>query len=87
MSTGDVSIPRVTLYTRKGCCLCEEAKRVLESARQVARFDLDEVDIDGDADLRRTYNDEVPVIAINGSKAFKYRVTEQELLKKLAARA
>jgi glutaredoxin len=79
--------PKVTLYTRRGCCLCEEAKRVLESARQRARFELEEVDIDGDADLRRTYNDEVPVIAINGNKAFKYRVTEQELLKKLAARA
>jgi len=79
-------IPRVTLYTRKGCCLCEDAKRVLESARQRARFELDEVDIDGDAGLARMYNDEVPVIAINGSKAFKYRVTEQELLKKLAAR-
>ena len=60
---------------------------MLQSAKQRARFDLDEVDIDRDADLRRTYNDEVPVIAINGSKAFKYRVTEQELLKKLAARA
>jgi glutaredoxin len=78
--------PKVTLYTRQGCCLCEDAKRVLESVRQRACFDLDVVDIDGDADLRRTYNDEVPVIAINGSKAFKYRVTEQELLKKLAAR-
>ena len=87
MSTGNVSIPKITLYTRRGCCLCDDAKRVLESARQSARFDLDEVDIDGDADLRRAYNDEVPVIAINGSKAFKYRVTEQELLKKLAARA
>jgi hypothetical protein len=45
------------------------------------------VDIDTDGELRRAYNDEVPVIAINGSKAFKYRVTEQELLRKLAARA
>ena len=78
---------RVTLYTRQGCCLCDDAKRVLESARLRANFDLDVVDIDGDTDLRRTYNDEVPVIAINGSKAFKYRVTEPELLKKLAARA
>lgn len=78
---------RVTLYTRQGCCLCDDAKRVLESARLHARFELDVVDIDGDADLRLAYNDEVPVIAINGSKAFKYRVTEQELLKKLAARA
>jgi glutaredoxin len=79
--------PKVTLYTRAGCCLCEDAKRVLEAARGRASFDLDEVDIDADAELRETYNDEVPVIAINGSKAFKYRVTEQELLKKLAARA
>jgi hypothetical protein len=50
-------------------------------------FELYEVDIDTDAGLRNTYNDEVPVIAINGRKAFKYRVSERELLKKLAARA
>lgn len=79
--------PKITLYTRAGCCLCEDAKRVLEAVRGQASFDLDEIDIDNNAELRRAYNDEVPVIAINGSKAFKYRVTEQELLKKLAARA
>jgi len=79
--------PKVTLYTRAGCCLCEDAKRVLAAVRGRASFDLDEIDIDSNAELRRAYNDEVPVIAINGSKAFKYRVTEQELLKKLAARA
>jgi len=78
---------KVTLYTRKGCCLCDDAKRVLEAVRGRAAFELDEVDIDTDADLRSSYNDEVPVIAINGRKAFKYRVSERELLKKLAARA
>ena len=79
--------PKITLYTRKGCCLCDDAKRILDSARRRVSFDLKEIDIDQDAGLRKIYNDEVPVIAINGSKAFKYRVTEQELLKKLAARA
>jgi glutaredoxin len=79
--------PKVTLYTRKGCCLCDDAKRVLEAVRGRAAFELHEVDIDTDAGLRSSYNDEVPVIAINGRKAFKYRVSEQELLKKLAARA
>jgi glutaredoxin len=79
--------PKVTLYTRKGCCLCDDAKQVLESVRGRAVFELYEVDIDTDAGLRNTYNDEVPVIAINGRKAFKYRVSERELLKKLAARA
>jgi len=45
--------PRVTLYTRAGCHLCEEAKRVIEAARWRADFDYEEVDIDHDADLRR----------------------------------
>ncbi|HJT88090.1 MAG TPA: glutaredoxin family protein [Bryobacteraceae bacterium] len=77
---------RITLYTRAGCCLCDEAKRVIGEARRKAAFDYEEVDIDGDPELRRRYNDEVPVIAIDGVKAFKYRVDARELLKKLAAR-
>ena len=78
---------RVTLYTRVGCCLCEDARRVLRSARRRTAFELEEVDIDQDAELRRQYNEEVPVIAIDGRKAFKYRVSEDELLRKLRARA
>ncbi|HKX00800.1 MAG TPA: glutaredoxin family protein [Bryobacteraceae bacterium] len=81
------AVPKVTLYTRRGCCLCDEAKRVIEAARRRANFDLEESDIDADANLRALYNEEVPVIAINGRKAFKYRVNLDELLKKLAARA
>lgn len=79
--------PKVTLYTRKGCCLCDEAKRVLYPLLRRGEFDYDEFDIDTDARLQKLYNDEVPVIAINGRKAFKYRVTEKELLKRLAGRA
>ncbi|HEY1338111.1 MAG TPA: glutaredoxin family protein [Bryobacteraceae bacterium] len=79
--------PRVTLYTRVGCCLCDDAKRVLVDARRLAEFDYEEVDIDGDPELRRRYNDEVPVVAIDGAKAFKYRVDMKEFLKKLGARS
>jgi len=79
--------PLVTLYTRKGCCLCDEAKQVLEQARGRADFDYEEFDIDADPALVRRYNDEVPVIAINGVKAFKYKVDMKEFLKKLAARS
>ena len=60
-----VMTPRVTLYTRAGCCLCDEAKKVLAEARRRADFDYEEFDIDLDPELRRRYNDEVPVIAIN----------------------
>ena len=79
--------PRVTLYTRTGCCLCDEAKRVICDARAHADFEYEDLDIDSDPDLRRLYNDEVPVIAINRVKAFKYRVNMNDFLKKLAARA
>lgn len=80
-------LPKVTLYTRAGCCLCDDAKRVLQQARQRAAFDYEELDIDADPELRRLYNGEVPVIAINRVKAFKYKVDMKEFLKKLAARA
>jgi glutaredoxin len=79
--------PAVTLYTRKGCCLCDDAKRALVLAGRQAAFQLEEIDIDTDPQLRTLYNDEVPVIAINGAKAFKYRVTVDELLRKLEARS
>jgi glutaredoxin len=81
------SKPVVTLYTRQGCCLCDDAKTVLARARGRVEFDYEEVDIDGDPELVEMYNDEVPVIAINRVKAFKYRVDMKEFLKKLAARA
>jgi glutaredoxin len=77
--------PQVTLYTRVGCCLCDDAKQVIAAARQRVDFDYAEIDIDDDEELRLLYNDEVPVIAINRRKAFKYKVNMNELLKKLAA--
>jgi hypothetical protein len=42
------------------------------------------VDIDQGEDLRQKFNDEVPVVFINGRKAFKYSMDEEEFLRKLA---
>ena len=78
---------KVTLYTRRGCHLCDEAKQAIENARRRRAFDYEELDIDSDAGLLQLYNEEVPVIAIDGRKAFKYRLTADELLKKLETRA
>ena len=77
--------PQVTLYTRAGCCLCDDAKRVIADARKHADFDYTEIDIDADPDLVRLYDHEVPVITIDRRKAFKYRVNMNDFLKKLAA--
>ena len=77
--------PQVTLYTRAGCCLCDDAIQVISSARQSVDFDYAEIDIDGDPDLVRLYSHEVPVITINRRKAFKYKVNINDFLKRLAA--
>jgi glutaredoxin len=76
----------VTLYTRAGCHLCDEAKHVLAEARRRVEFAYEERDIDADDELRRLYNDEVPVVTIDGRKAFKYKVDMNEFLKRLARR-
>ncbi len=79
-------MPEVILYTRAGCHLCDEVKAVLARARRKADFTLREVDIDSDPALIAEYNDQVPVVAINGRKAFKYHLKEDEFLKVLQAR-
>jgi glutaredoxin len=70
----------VVLYTRAGCHLCDEAKLVLRETRVA----FSEVDIDADSELRARYNEEVPVIFIDGRKAFKYHVDPRELRKRLS---
>ncbi len=77
---------RVTLYTRRGCHLCDEAKEAIRRAGRRVAFEYEEFDIDADPALRELYDAEVPVIAMNGKKAFKYRLTEEELIHKLRSR-
>jgi glutaredoxin len=73
----------VTLYTRRGCHLCDDAKAVLDAVREAHPFELDVVDIDTDPALVARYTHEVPVIAVDGRKAFKYRLTAAELVERL----
>jgi len=76
----------VILYTRKGCHLCEVVQQSLESLSHRAAFTWREIDIDNDEELRKKYNDEVPVVFIDGRKAFKYHMNEAEFLRKLQGR-
>ena len=76
----------VILYSRQGCHLCDVVKGSLTRLAQQASFSWRIVDIDADPELHRLYNEEVPVVFINGRKAFKYHMNEREFLRKLAAR-
>lgn len=73
----------VVVYSRQDCCLCDEALREIEAARASIPFALRVVDVDQDPELVARYGHEVPVIEIDGRKAFKYRVTSRELVRRL----
>jgi glutaredoxin len=73
----------VILYTRKGCHLCEVVKESLVKLERRGGYKWQEVDVDSDPEVRRLYTDEVPVVFINGRKAFKYHMDEQDFLRKL----
>ena len=67
-------LPVVTMYSRRNCHLCEVAKDVVESARNEADFEFEEVFIDGDAGLEKEYGEEVPVTLINGKRHDYFRI-------------
>jgi len=74
---------QVVLYTRAGCGLCEVAKEIILAVRRDVDFVFREVDIDSDADLFDEHRYDIPVVEIDGRRAFKHRVDPQALKKKL----
>ena len=75
---------RLTLYGRTDCHLCAEMRAVVEAVMREVVATLEEVDVDGDPALAAAYGDEVPVLCVNGRKAFKYRVDAPALRARLA---
>jgi glutaredoxin len=64
----------VTVYSRHGCHLCENAIQTLEGMRQELRFSIDVIYIDENPELEKLYGNEVPVIHINGEHHDFYKV-------------
>jgi glutaredoxin len=78
-----VTPPTVTLYSRPGCHLCDDARAVLQRLQARARFALEEVDITADDALHRRYVERIPVIVLEGEELFDYHVDEEVLLERL----
>jgi len=58
-------------------------KGVVRNVAEEVPLEVEEVDVDSEPDLREKFGSEVPVLFIDGRKAFKYRVAARELKKKL----
>lgn len=77
----------LTLITRQGCHLCEEASNDL--ARLVARFSalypdkpyaVEVLDVDSDSALQSKYSEEVPVLLLNGKQVSFFKIDVDRVL-------
>jgi glutaredoxin len=72
---------RVVLYTGRGCHLCESARDTLDTEG----VSYGEIDITGDPALEEAYREWLPVVEIDGERAFVYRIPVEALRRKLTA--
>ena len=74
---------QIDIYSRPGCHLCDDAKIIVERVQRRFPFFLPVINIETDPDLKKFYREQIPVVFINGNKAFKYHVDERELEQKV----
>jgi len=68
---------QVTLITRVGCHLCEQAESELRVLATELGFGLELLDVDADRQRANEYSDRVPVILIDGAEHGYWRLEEQ----------
>jgi glutaredoxin len=71
--------PRVTLYGRAGCHLCDDARAVIEAVCAELGESFTEVDVDDDPALLDRYAEEIPVTLVDGRQHDFWRVDPDRL--------
>ncbi len=62
----------LTLYWREGCHLCEDMEQTLSELVDPARYRLQRIDIDRNEALRARYNEDVPVLCLDGEELCRH---------------
>ncbi len=75
---------KIKILSKPDCHLCDVAKAVLLDVQKTISFAIEEIDITEDRALFEEFKEKIPVIFINGRKAFKYRVEPDALRRRLA---
>lgn len=74
----------LTVYTAHGCCLCDDAREILDRLASELALDVDWVHIDGDPELEAAWRTQIPVGVLAERKVFKYRVDEALLRRRVS---
>ena len=73
----------VEILTKKDCCLCDEAKAIIERVLHDYPATLTMTDIESDPSMFELQKERIPVVRINGKESFVYKTHETTLRKKL----
>lgn len=84
-----MSTVRVTVYRRDNCTLCEKALATIEAVVDDTELavEIEQQDVDTDAELQAAYGDRVPVVVIDGKECFEGRLTGAAFRQELHAAA
>ena len=63
------------MYSKPGCHLCEVMKKEMAKADCAELYQLEEINIEGNAELFARYRHDIPVLMIDGVEAFRHRLT------------
>ena len=69
----------VTLYSKAGCHLCDDARTHLEELAAEHEMEIDEIDIRRDDALFEQYRYRIPVIVVNGVERLEGRITAADV--------
>ena len=83
MSFSNPPSARVTLYSKPGCHLCDEARVVIEEVCAALGEDYAEVDITTNPELMRRFGEEIPVTFVDGAQHDFWRVSRDRLTRAL----
>jgi glutaredoxin len=73
-------MPRVTLYRKEGCHLCESVEQTVRTVQRAKPFELEVRDVEADpADLKK-YKDLIPVVLVDGKEIARYRLAPFALM-------
>lgn len=75
---------RITLLSKPGCHLCDDARAVVERVASDLGVAWEEIDITSDPDLQAKWWEQIPVTLVDGVQHDYWRVDEQRLRSALA---
>jgi glutaredoxin len=76
--------PRITIYQRDRCHLCEVAAALLEQIQADFQFELERVDIESDEQLHARYLERIPVICLDGAELYDFEIDLPDLKSRLS---